>query len=573
MNNENLGTTYVRYEIYNPYTLEVLDLSCCKESDIIMNIPVKLDPETAFLFDSLSKYNYNLFDPNDSFYNDICAVYKTENGTDIILEDRKNDFYKNNGNKTLCQNECSLKKYNSANKKAECECSIQKEINDLDLNEVKNSFNQTNIINNFYGILKNSNYLVLKCYKLVFNLKNIFKNIGMIIMTIILIISIILIIIHYKKEQKKIFYYIQSILKLKFFLYLANNDSIQKLLTFNPNKLKPICKINKSSIIFNINKKKIKRKKLAKNLNDISEKSKNNLYSKSNRFGDSKVMQDLSSMIIRKEMNDEISEKKVINCFNSMNKHVKKEWIEEFKSIHDFNMNNKKINKLTEKELNTLNYKNAIKKDKRTYLQYYWSLLKQKHLIIFTFVPMEDYNLYCIKISLFLVTFSLSLTINAFFFDDETMHKIYKNYGNFNFLYQIGQILYSTVICAVINGILKFLSLSQQQILDIKQQKDFISAFKKSESIKKCIKIKYVIFYFFMFIFLLFFWYFISCFCIVYNNTQILLFKDTLMSFGLSLVYPFGLNLLPGLLRIPALRAEKRNMKCLYKISLLVALI
>ena len=337
--------------------------------------------------------------------------------------------------------------------------------------------------------------------------------------------------------------------------------------------IKPICKINKSSFVFNINKKKIKKNKFAKKLNDISEKSNNNLYAKSNRFGDSKMMQDLNSMIIRKETNDAKSEKKVIHCFNSMNKHVKKEWIEEFKSIHDFNTNNKKINKLTEKELNTLNYKNAIKKDKRTYLQYYWSLLKQKHLIIFTFVPMEDYNLYCIKISLFLVTFSLSLTINAFFFDDETMHKIYKNNGNLDFLYQIGQILYSTVFCAVINGILKFLSLSQQQILDIKQQKDFISAFKKSESIKKCIKIKYVIFYFFMFIFLLFFWYFISCFCIVYNNTQIILFKDTLMSFGLSLVYPLGLNLLPGLLRISALRAQKRNMKCLYKISLLVAII
>ena len=70
-----------------------------------------------------------------------------------------------------------------------------------------------------------------------------------------------------------------------------------------------------------------------------------------------------------------------------------------------------------------------------------------------------------------------------------------------------------------------------------------------------------------------FFWYFISCFCAVYKNTQNILIKNTLISFGLSMVYPFGLNLLPGIFRIPALRAPKKDKKCLYKISNLVAMI
>ena len=72
---------------------------------------------------------------------------------------------------------------------------------------------------------------------------------------------------------------------------------------------------------------------------------------------------------------------------------------------------------------------------------------------------------------------------------------------------------------------------------------------------------------------MLFFWYFISCFCAVYKNTQIILFKDTLISFGLSMLYPFGLNLLPGMFRIPALRAEKKDKMCLYNFSQYVALI
>ena len=72
---------------------------------------------------------------------------------------------------------------------------------------------------------------------------------------------------------------------------------------------------------------------------------------------------------------------------------------------------------------------------------------------------------------------------------------------------------------------------------------------------------------------MVFFWYFISCFCAVYKNTQMILIKDTLISFALSMLYPFGLNLIPGLFRIPALRAEKKDQKCLYKASQYIALI
>ncbi len=48
-------------------------------------------------------------------------------------------------------------------------------------------------------------------------------------------------------------------------------------------------------------------------------------------------------------------------------------------------------------------------------------------------------------------------------------------------------------------------------------------------------------------------------FCAVYANTQTHLLKDTFSSFGLSLVYPFGINLIPGLFRIYALRDPKKN--------------
>ena len=242
------------------------------------------------------------------------------------------------------------------------------------------------------------------------------------------------------------------------------------------------------------------------------------------------------------------------------------------------NTNKKKFpsinsNNLNDQELNNLEYEIAVIVDKRTYCQYYWSLLKKKQLILFTFLPSNDYNLFSIKIALFLLSFSLYFTINGFFFSDDTMHKIHEEKGAFNIFFQIPQILYSSVISSIINILLKTLSLSENNILAIKKFQDIKVAQNKSKEIFNCIKLKFIIFFFLSNLLILFFWYFIPCFCAVYTNTQIILIKDTLVSFALSMLYPFGLNLLPGLLRIPALKAKDKNKKTLYKFSNIVALV
>ena len=237
------------------------------------------------------------------------------------------------------------------------------------------------------------------------------------------------------------------------------------------------------------------------------------------------------------------------------------------------NTNYTNIKKLNDEELNILTYKEAIKLDKRTYCQYYWALLKKKQIILFAFISTTDYNIRIIKIALFIVSFSLYFTINGFFFSDDTMHKVYLDNGAYNFLYRIPQILYSSIVSSVINMILKQLSLSEKDIIKIHREKDFNIVKKKSEETKNCLLIKLSIFFTLSLILMAFFWYFIACFCAVYKNTQLILIKDTLVSFALSMSYPFGLNLLPGFFRMPALRAKRKNKKCLYTISGLVALV
>ena len=153
------------------------------------------------------------------------------------------------------------------------------------------------------------------------------------------------------------------------------------------------------------------------------------------------------------------------------------------------------------------------------------------------------------------------------------MNKINEDHGKYDLLYKIPQIFYSTLISAVINIILKLLSLSEKQMLKIKEEKNYVKAKEMAKSAKKCLKIKLGIFFSLSFLLMSFFWYFISCFCAVYKNTQTILLIDTIISFSLSMVYPFGLNLIPGLGRIPALRVKEQNKKYLYILSQYLALI
>ena len=129
-------------------------------------------------------------------------------------------------------------------------------------------------------------------------------------------------------------------------------------------------------------------------------------------------------------------------------------------------------------------------------------------------------------------------------------------------------ILYSTIISTFISILIKFFSLTENNILPIKSAKKNITTLKSK--ILKCLVIKFITFFFLDFIFLLLFWYYLSSFCSVYTNTQTHLIKDTLVSFGLSLIYPFGINLLPGIFRIPSINAKKKDKKCMYNFSKII---
>ena len=629
---DDLTSTYVQYEIYNPKTLEKMSMDICKDVSIGVSVPVNLDQNTKSIIDSLSQSGYNLFDLNDSFYNDICSTYTTENGTDLTLADRKNIIYENTGKIPMCQSGCTLQYFNLTTNKAKCDCPVQVKETIKDIKQI--NF-EKEIIDSFFTTLENSNFLVLKCYKLVFSVKGQLNNYGSYIMSIIYFIFIILLIIYIIKGDSNINAYVQNILILKF-----NSKSLDK----SKSSAGKIIKDNKKSLLakdkskidhkknkndniknikkINVNKNKEKKEKKNEKKNEKKEKKnekKGNIFSKKihgkenkrknfppkrKRFSITKNSNIFHKNTIYKKTYEEINNltSKALKGIKSKPKLLKiKNDNKKLKgNINIIKINNnikikkkviirpkisqKKINEngrinfdeyrnLNDHELNNLEYELARAIDKRTYFQYYLSLSKTKHLILFAFLPMNDYNLKVVKISLLLLSFSLYFTINGFFFSDKTMNKINKVNGAFNIIDQFAPIILSTIITAIINIILRQLSLTEKQILSIKEENKYFIAQQKSKKIIICLRVKLILFFFLSFLFMAFFWYYISCFCAVYKNTQMILIDDTLISFTLSMLYPFGFNLIPGILRIHALRSNKGDKQGLYKISLYIALL
>ena len=233
--------------------------------------------------------------------------------------------------------------------------------------------------------------------------------------------------------------------------------------------------------------------------------------------------------------------------------------------ISDQIYNSSKDEKLDSYEINNLEYAMAIKIDHRKFFEIYWSILKREHSIIFTFFMRNDHNIIYIKYSRFIFFVCTDMALNVFFFSDDTMHKLYIDYGKYNFIQQIPQIIYSTIVSQMIQVFVCYLSLTDKHYYQIKNLN--IKSPSLILDIVKCVHLKIIFFFIFTGVMFFFYWYTITSFCAVYENTQIAFIKDSIISFGLGLLYPFALYLIPSVLRIISLKYCVGKLSFVYKLS------
>ena len=376
--------------------------------------------------------------------------------------------------------------------------------------------------------------ITMKCVSSFFTKNGLLKNIASYILLFIIFLFLLSIVLFYKCGYNLLEDDIYIIIKEKEKREKENLNIKETIDAKNEEKKNKIIKNKKTQ-----KKEKMKHKK-SKSKERKKENGTINLH-----------INDNSKSISQIELN---SNKNFLNI-------TKKNKLKKSKSKLSLNFN--------DYELNSLSYIKAIKNDKRKFIDYYISLIKTKHPIIFSFCPIKDYNSMIIKIDLFFLSLSIYCFINCLFFDEKMIHKIYLDEGTYNLKYLITYISYSFLISHTLFTIIKYFSLSERNIGEIKK-----GAKDKGEQVLrvlKCIKIKYICFYCLSLLFLFFFWYYLSSFGAVYQNTQIFLIKNIVISFSFSLLYPFIINIIPCLLRMYSLKNP--NTECLFKCSKFIQII
>ena len=160
------------------------------------------------------------------------------------------------------------------------------------------------------------------------------------------------------------------------------------------------------------------------------------------------------------------------------------------------------------------------------------------------------------------------MAFNVFFFSDESMHEVYTSGGEHDFIGQLAQMVYSTIISQILQIFISYLTMTDipyYQIKELVNEKNISK--KQAIPIMKCIKYKIIGFYAFTFSLFLFFWYLIAAFCAVYENTQRIFITDSISSFIMGLLYPFALYLAPAGLRFLSLKLKQKKYKFLYSLS------
>ena len=445
------------------------------------------------------------YNPENDYYNDECHPAVSDNLTDLTLKERMNLF--NDNNMSLCESMCTFKGYEYNN--IICECKIK-----VKFNSFLNFIGRYNLIYRFEETQINKfNFWVIKCFYNLLTKEIIMKNLCSIIILGILFFTFIGAISFCIKEKDILNFKIQMLIEST--LKNEERNSSNKKVNYN---------IKESEINIIKFEKTESRKSISRLINKTNNKlgNSNNIYKKI--YNKKKLMQN---------------------------------------TIKEFD-------KYTDNELNNLSYFDAILQDKRTFFQIYISLINTKQVLLFALGCKNDFNPRFMKISFMFSIFVIFLTINTIFVNESTLHNLFISNGNISILSDLSKIGYSILISEIIKNILLMVSFPENDIVKIRksgiQRKDI-----RNPVVHKSLSIAIIrcyVFYLVSFIFLSFIWIYITSFFIIFQNTQMYVIRNTIISFGASLVAPFILSIIPSFFRTYAVKGDGAHGNyCLYIIT------
>ena len=176
LSEQYLGTQ-VDYQLFSSSLGAFLPLSDCKEGNATATVtnPFSIDhliSQFASKTGAVLDNGYDVFNSESPFYNDVCTPFTNENGNDVLLDERRSDYFSEVLN--ICENGCTFVEYNITTNLYSCKCPIKDTINQQNEEEVITK----ELPESFYKKHKNSNIEVFKCSSQVFSSEGQKKNYG-----------------------------------------------------------------------------------------------------------------------------------------------------------------------------------------------------------------------------------------------------------------------------------------------------------------------------------------------------------------------------------------------------------
>ena len=471
---EQYLSNQVEYQLFSTSIGAFLPLNDCKEANTYTTVYNPFNVSNllgSFKSKTVAAVNgkHNPYDINSPFYNDICTEFTNENGNDVLLDDRRADYFNEEFN--LCEEGCKFIGYNETIEMYTCNCSVKSGIND----KIESEYTPMDIPDSFYKKeMGYSNIKIFKCASQVFSSKGQKLNFGSYVLLTCFVGFISMVILYFFKGRK----ILDEILT-----NLGNNSN-----SVPANPPKPI---DKDKLDYDI---LVKNKKPSEVIKDIQ---------------------------------------------------------------------------YNEEDLNFADYNTALEKDKRSFIRYYWSLIKMKQLCVFTFYTYTDHNLKCVKIALFTLFLAFYFAFTALFFTDKIIREIYIYKGNTDAAVHVTNIVLSSLCSIIMSYIIRFISLNQRDIIAITREQNKENRKIKAQSTKIKLRIKLIVVFILSGLLIGLCWYYVSAFCAVFKNSQGHYFINVLVAFIICNIWPCLTSLIAPIFRIKSFK--KGNAPCMYKFSQIIS--
>lgn len=513
---------------------------------------IKNEIDTAKIHDDaeiIASQGINIFDLDHPFYTDICFMYDSPTGRDATPNDRLKTYFPNI---SLCDEEsgCSPKSVNLTTFEVICNC----ELNDI----MSNSKVGEKILEDGFGdileFIEESNIQIFKCAKDVFVFKHLEKNSGTYITLGIMLAQILCFVVYYLISYNPMLRYL-------YYLSECQCSIIEQKLSNKANNK------NRDSIL---NSKLIKIKAPPKK--EEKRGSKTPTADKLISSEDSKQPKKLditgsnSNINLNKRLpkiKNEGAEKVLLKPTEKKDK--KPMYADKLKEEYDIDME-----EYLKTDYDEMEFEDILKKDKRTFCEYYCERFKETQIIMDTFFNPEYLKPMTIKIILLLLNIILYFVINGLFYSEEYVSDLFNSDEKEKFFSffprSLSRFFYTTFVGVIIGFIVDFIAVDEKKVkrLFLREKRNTLQIRYEISQITTDIKRNYLILMIICLIIDLISFYYVNCFNNVYPNLQKEWIKSSICVIIIIQLLSMLIALFEAVIRLIAFKCKSERV---YKIK------